>query len=317
VTSAIDARVRLGLFPTPLHAVPDLPGLSIKRDDLSGFGLAGNKTRPLEYLIADALSVGSTCVVSGGMSTSNFIGALAEAACRHGLHCHLLVPEPVTDTVSISVAYLVGATVEPVAVPRDELDHHVALRAQELTISGHQAYAVPRGGATPVGALGFYRAVAEITQQHDGPATIVLPVGSGASMAGLLAGAACRSARLDIVGVSVSRPIHEIELTVMELARTTVQRAGGDPSDIDSVRMRLIDRHEGLSAQTTHDSIRALTCRGILMDGHYGLPAWSVAEELARTAPEGDTSTILWHTGGVAGVPALLSEVRGDAHGGR
>jgi hypothetical protein len=116
------------------------------------------------------------------------------------------------------------------------------------------------------------------------------------------------------VGVSVSRPIHEIERTVMDLARKTVQRAGGDPSDIDTVRMRLIDRREGLSAKATHDATRALACRGILMDGHYGLPAWSIAEELARTAPEGDTATILWHTGGVAGVPALLSEVRGDAH---
>ena len=76
MTTAVDIRVDLGLFPTPLHPVPDSPGLIVKRDDLSGFGLAGNKTRPLEYLIADAREAGGRCVVSGGMSTSTFIGAL-------------------------------------------------------------------------------------------------------------------------------------------------------------------------------------------------------------------------------------------------
>ena len=308
MTSALDDRISLGLFPTPLQNVPSVPGLALKRDDLSGFGAAGNKTRPLEYLIADALEARSTCVVSGGMPTSNFIGALAEAACRHGLHCHLLVPEPVTATMSVALARLLGATVEPVSCPRETLDECIALRAQELSSSGREAYAIPRGGATPVGAMGFYRAVIEIAEQQDEPATIVIPVGSGASMAGLVAGTAILRAPFQIIGVSVSRPVEEIELTVMHLAGAVVERMGGHPGAVDDVRQRLVDCRRGPAPEARRDAVRAMACAGVLMDGHYGLPAWSVAAGLARKAAIG--RIILWHTGGIAGVPSLLNEVQ-------
>lgn len=313
MTSALGPRVRLGLFPTPLQPIPEVPGLVIKRDDLSGFGWAGNKTRPLEYLIADALDTGSTCVVGGGMPDSTFIGALAEAACRYDLACHLLVPEPVTETTSLCLARLLGATVEPVSLPREDLDLAIGSRARALTAAGSPAYAVPRGGATPVGALGFCQAAAEVLEQNDGgaAATIVIPVGSGASLAGLIAGLALHGAPVDVVGVSVSRPLAEIGSTVQEMARAVMARVGGDPKALDDLSLKLIDARAGLDREATREATRAAARCGILMDGHYGLPAWDASLRLARDAADTAHRTLLWHTGGMAGVPGLLREVQG------
>lgn len=301
----------LGAFPTPLQPVSGYHDLSIKRDDLSGFDWAGNKARPLEYLIADAMNRDSQCVVSGGMSTSNFIAALAGAACHAGLHCHLLVPEPVVSTTSVRLARLSGATIEGVGESRDDLDGLIEARARQLSDEGHDAYPIPRGGATAVGALGFARAVAEAQEQRpDSPATIVIPVGSGASAAGLLAGIALTGAAFDVVGVSVSRPPELIRPSIMDLARQVQVLLGGDTADdtekVDSVPFTLVDRREATPTHIARETLRSLACRGILVDGHYGIPAWIVAEELARA----DRPVIYWHTGGMAGVSELLSEVQ-------
>lgn len=313
MTSALGSRVRLGLFPTPLHPIPEVPGLVIKRDDLSGFGWAGNKTRPLEYLVADALDTESTCVVGGGMPNSTFIGALAEAARRFDLACHLLVPEPTTQTTSLCLARLLGATVEPVSLPREDLDLAIANRARELTSAGIPAYAVPRGGATPVGALGFCQAAAELLEQYDGgrATRIVIPVGSGASLAGLIAGLALHGAPVDVVGISVSRPLAEIGPTVQEMARAVMARVGGDPKALDGLSLNLIDARAGLDCEAAREATRAAARCGILMDDHYGLPAWDAALRLTRDAADRDNRTLLWHTGGMAGVPGLLREVQG------
>ncbi len=310
MTTALEDKVSLGLFPTPLHGLPEVPGLLVKRDDLSGFGMAGNKTRSLEFLIADACATRSVGVVSGGMPTSNFVGALAEAACRHRLACHLLVPEPITPTPSVCLARLLGAAVEGSPLPREAIDEQIAIRASELGEPGSRYYPIPRGGATEVGALGFVRAAAEIAQQHDGdrPMTIVIPVGSGTSIAGLVAGVALIGVPFSIVGVSVSRPIDEMGPAVRSLARAAIIRAGGQPERIAGVPLRLVDGEKSLDAASIREAMRSLACRGIVMDGHYGLPTWGIAEQLARESTQGDGPVVLWHTGGLAGVPALLQQ---------
>lgn len=311
-------RCHLGRFPTPLHAVDGYDDLWIKRDDLSGFGWAGNKARPLEFLLAEARQQDAPCVISGGAPTSNFIAALAAAACHEGMHCHLLVPAPVQSTTTVRLARLVGAEVEEVDAPRDRLDELVARRAQELRELGHAAYPIPRGGATPTGALGFASGVSELAQQRadaDGPgarpATVVLPVGSGASIAGILAGIALHGLPFRVVGVSVSRPPGEIESAMRSMAGAVLGRVGADPARMDSVDVVLVDRRHAPEASVAQAAARDLACRGLIVDGHYGLPSWLVAEELAGP----DRPVIFWHTGGTAGVPHLLAEIQGESHG--
>lgn len=306
-------RCSFGHFPTPLHCFGDDRTLWVKRDDLAGFAWAGNKTRPLEFLMAEAREQGASCVVSGGMSTSNFIAALALAACREGLRCHLLVPGPVEPTTSIRMARLAGARVEEVSTPREHLDEAIAIRAAELSAEGTAAYPIPRGGAAATGALGFAVAAAELQQQliSQGssiadPVTVVIPVGSGASIAGLLAGTALVEAPFRIVGVSVSRAPDDVEPVVTRLAGMVLSRLGADASSLESCDVGVLDRRHPLEREDRRRMATALACQGLLVDDHYGLPAWLVAEELASE----QEPVVVWHTGGMAGVPHILAEVQ-------
>lgn len=305
-------RCSFGHLPTPLQRLAGGEGLWAKRDDLTGFAWAGNKARPLEFLIAEAREQGAECVVSGGTSTSNFIAALAVAACHAGLHCHLLVPTPAEPTTSLRLARLVGAVVEEVATSREHLDEAIGQRAADLTAQGHGAYPIPRGGATSTGALGFAAAASELQQQivalgwsTTEPCTVVIPVGSGASIAGLLAGSALIGSPFRIVGVSVSRSREEVKPIIMRLAGEVVSRLGEDPCVLASWKVDVRDHRRPLDRAEARRAALALACQGLLVDEHYGLPAWRVAEELAsEQAP-----VVLWLTGGMAGVPHILAEV--------
>ncbi|MFM8239688.1 MAG: 1-aminocyclopropane-1-carboxylate deaminase/D-cysteine desulfhydrase [Actinomycetota bacterium] len=305
-------RISLGHFPTPLHPVSDDRALWVKRDDLTGFAWAGNKARPLEFLMAEAGEQGASHVVGGGLSTSNFIAALASAACQRGLRCHLLVPSPIEPTTSIRLARLAGAVVEEVTTPRDQLDEAIERRATELAAQGHAAYPIPRGGANSTGALGFAAAAAELQHQlvsvgwpPADPCTVVIPVGSGASIAGLVAGTALAGTPLRIVGVSVSRSPDEIEAAIARLSGEVVTRLGADAAALASCDVHVIDRRSPPSREDARRAAGAMACRGLLVDDHYGLPAWLAAQEIASE----QRRVVLWLTGGMAGVPHVLAEV--------
>ncbi|WP_433026727.1 pyridoxal-phosphate dependent enzyme [Actinomycetospora sp. CA-053990] len=217
-------RLPLGTLPTPLVDAPRLRAelgcgpLRIKRDDLAGFGIAGNKTRPLEYLLGDAQAHGMDVLVTGGGPDSNFVAAAAMAARVAGIACELVVwgGASLGPTPNLALAAAAGARLVPLGDDRRErVDVVVAERAAELRAAGRRPLAVPRGGSTPVGAAGFARAAAELLDQCvrlDGafPATVVLPLGSGGSTAGLLVGLAAAGADTTVLAVSVSRPPEEI-----------------------------------------------------------------------------------------------------------
>lgn len=305
-------RISLGHFPTPLQRLAGDESLWAKRDDLTGFAWAGNKARPLEFLIAEAREQGAGCVISGGMPTSNFIAALAVAACHAGLHCHLVVPAPAEPTTSLRMARLVGAVVEEVSTPREHLDEAIARWAGTLTAQGHGAYPIPRGGATATGALGFAAAASELHQQivsrdwsTTEPCTVVIPVGSGASMAGLLAGTALIGAPFRIVGVSVSRSPDDVEPVITRLAGEVISRLGAESTTLAPCDVSVLDHRRPLDRTDVRRAARALACQGLLVDDHYGLPAWLVAEELASER----SPVVVWLTGGMAGVPHVLAEV--------
>lgn len=332
-------RVRLGSFPTPLvradrleRAVrlewdagperaerprwgvhPSAGGgpLLVKRDDLAGFGVAGNKTRPLEFLLGQARADGVEVLVTGGGPGSNFCPAAAMAARAVGLDCELVVwGDP--DSPNLRLARASGATLHPTGDDdRDSIDRHVADRAEELRAGGRPALGVPRGGSTPLGAVGFAVAAAELADQlvdllatdqlAEPPDAIVLSVGSGGSCAGLLAGLAAVGLRIPVVGVSVSRPPSRIEARVWELATAcarllgTREPAGG---------LEIVDaRGAGFGTASACERERArlaMHTEGLLIDHTYGAQALRVALERTATG-----STLFWHTGGQ--VPALGS----------
>ena len=306
-------RFSLGLFPTPLHRAMRLredASLLLKRDDLTGFSLAGNKARPLEFLMADALARGSDVVVTGGAPASNFAGACAHAAFIAGLDCEVLVAGDPVSSTPLQLARACGASVRPADCDRSVVDDAIARRAGELESQGRRPYAIPRGGATAIGALGFADAAFEVRGQLDdlaidpSRATIVLPVGSGASLAGFMAGSAAMELDWRVVGVSVSRPPAQMAAQVMHLSRACSALMGTSPAATGA--FTLVDRAgEGRMHEGDGGGARLMReSEGILLDSHYGIPAFDVAMELPATERE---PVVLWQTGGLPAAIEFLS----------
>ncbi|MFE3452611.1 1-aminocyclopropane-1-carboxylate deaminase/D-cysteine desulfhydrase [Nonomuraea sp. NPDC059194] len=295
-------RRPLALLPTPLQRVA-LDGLYLKRDDLSGFGLAGAKARALEYLVGDALARGADVLVTGGSPGSNFIAGAGLAASVCGLECELLVsgtagePAPLT----VRMAACSGAKVLHTGSDRAALDKLIDERADRLRDEGRAPYPMPRGGATPTGALGFARAARELAAQltvaDPDDVVVVLPVGSGASIAGLLAGRAAIGARWRVHGVSVSRPLHQIRGEILDL----VARMGvAEVTDWE-----LVDATGQSHDRDADLMLRALRGDGVLFDAKYGTKALAA---VAGLRARGETAPIvLWHTGGLPGALELLA----------
>ncbi len=219
------ARVGLVLGPTPLHPLPGLSdqlGVPVlaKRDDLTGAGLGGNKLRNLEFLIADAIAGGCDSLVTGAGPQSNWTMLAALAARRHGLDPHVVVyGDGAADEGNMRLHRWIGTDIRFTGQPeRSSVDAGIDAVAAELRAAGRRPYLVPRGGATPLGALGYVRGHAELTAQLTAlgvrPEALWLATGSCGTQAGLVAGAALARAAgtggdFAIRGVTVSRPAAE------------------------------------------------------------------------------------------------------------
>ncbi|MBV9314084.1 MAG: pyridoxal-phosphate dependent enzyme [Pseudonocardia sp.] len=306
-------RVRLGIFPTPLvrayrleRALGRSP-LLVKRDDLAGFGVAGNKTRPLEFLLGAACAQGAEVLVTGGGPGSNFCPAAAMAARALGLACELVVWGDL-GSPNLALAWAAGARVLPIGTDdREAVDALVNQLAEQLTASGRPAFAVPRGGSTALGAVGFALAAVELADQLDVlPEVIVLPVGSGGSCAGLLAGLTAVGLDVPVLGVSVSRPPELIEARVRELARGCA-RLLGTPAPTN--QLEIIDaRGYGFgvaSVSERADALLALRTEGMLLDHTYGAETLHAALRGAHSGP-----VLWWHTGGL--IPAVAARTSGE-----
>jgi len=321
-------RRALALLPTPLQRLPALEALLgsgplyLKRDDLIGFGVAGNKARALEFLLGDALAGRADVLVTAGSPGSNFVAAAALAARVCGLDCDVLVsgPHPARPPVTLRLAEQAGARMRYTGADREELDELVDKHAARLREQGRTPYGIPRGGTTPVGALGFAHAAAELTAQVtsagiDDP-VVVLPTGSGASLAGLLAGRAAIGATWRPYGVSVSRPLPQIRAEVLGLARRCAQlTASPAPAEGD---VHIVDPPFGGAApggfgHITHrdrrDALLALRCEGLLLDSTYGVKAFGAV--LALVGAGERAPIVLWHTGGMPGALSLLTSPAG------
>jgi len=230
-------RVELAQLPTPLHLAPRLSaelGVPVwfKRDDLTGLGLGGNKVRALEYLLADALDRGCDCLVTGAGPQSNWTMLAALAAIRCGVEPFVVCyGDAVPDRGNLLLHRQIGTRIRFTSDPeRSSVDDAMDVLAGELRNRGRRPYVVPRGGATPVGALGYLRASVELSVQSaeltDPPTALWLPAGSGGTCAGLVAGAALRPGSGEIVGVTVSRPVADITAQVRRLAAGALDLIG-------------------------------------------------------------------------------------------
>jgi D-cysteine desulfhydrase family pyridoxal phosphate-dependent enzyme len=218
VNSDSFARIDLGFFPTPIEDLPRLGAalgitLRMKRDDYTGFGGGGNKVRKLEYLMADALAQNAAVLITTGGHQSNHARMVAAAARRFGMEAVLVLrgDAPGAYQGNLLLDRLFSATLEFLD-PDDYfhlIDPRMAAHADAARAAGKAPYVIPLGGANPLGAMGYVRAVEEMARQLAGsgraPDVIVAPVGSGGTLAGLHVGVRKHWPATRIVGISVSR----------------------------------------------------------------------------------------------------------------
>lgn len=314
------AHRRLAALPTPLVRARGLQEalgsgpLWVKRDDLTGFGVAGNKARPLELLIGEALSRSADVLVAAGAPSSNFCAAAALAARVAGLDCDLLFagPQPAGPSVNVALARAAGARlVFDVVDTREELDDAVRTHASTLRSKGRTPYAVPRGGATAVGAAGYALAATELAEQCRAlditPSTVVVATGSGGTQAGLVAGTVGHRLPWRVVGASVSRDPTAITAQVLHRAQECAARLGTDPPDLADVEVHdLRGPGFGVASEADRESARlALHHEGLLLDDTYGAKAMTLLRSLVADGRPGPI--VFWHTGGVATALASLT----------
>jgi 1-aminocyclopropane-1-carboxylate deaminase/D-cysteine desulfhydrase-like pyridoxal-dependent ACC family enzyme len=323
-------RVELAALPTPLTAAPRLAAslglglLHVKRDDLTGFAIGGNKARSLEFLVASALRQGADTLVTGGAPESNFVVCAAAAARRAGLSCRLVIAgDPPAHAPGLGLASSWGASLTWTReAERASVDDALPRVAAELTARGHRPYVVPRGGATALGAVGYALAAAELHDQLAAHglrrARVVIAVGSGCTLAGLVAGNALLGWPWRLLGASVSRPPDETHRRVLTLARdclTLLADVGWADraavrlamAGVRGSRVELVDARgpgHGLASQDGRQAADvALRTEGLMLDPVYTAKAVAT---LRRTAD--DPVVVYWHTGGLLGAFAAATE---------
>ncbi len=320
------ARVRLAALPTPLVPAPRLAevvgagALYVKRDDLTGFAFAGNKARPLEFLLAAALEEGADTLVTGGAPGSNFCAAAAAAAARAGLRCELVIagnPAPGLRLrlrtwarllgPALALARSWGAAVRWTGVAeRDSVDAGLPAAAAELAAAGRRPYLMPRGGASGLGAVGYALAALELREQlaaHGADsARVVVAAGSGGTLAGLVAGNVLAGPPLTLVGAAVSRPADETARRVLALARECLRVLGGSEAGPDDVVVADArgPGHGLASPEGTAAAEQAMRTEGLMVDPVYTAKALAL---VSRYAAGGNV--VFWHTGGQLDVVAL------------
>ncbi len=312
-------RARLATLPTPLEDGPLLPGgarLLVKRDDLTGLGMGGNKARKLELLCGAALQAGADVLVTVGAEQSNHARMTAAAGAILGLETHLVLGgDPDAEaTGNRLLGELFGAHVhQPGTDDWAELSAALDGIVAELRAAGRRPYAFPMGGSTEIGALGFTAAWVELRDQLDArdlrPAAIVHASSTGGTHGGLLAGAAADAAAgrwtPPILAIEVAKePGRDLAADAHELACAALDRlglAGGERvAGLLEIDKRWLGPGYAVPSESGDAAIRwAARQGGWVLDRTYSGKAFAGllgADADGRFGP-GD-SVVFWHTGG-------------------
>ena len=306
-------RVALGTWPTPLEPAPRLAraiglhpdDLWIKRDDLSGLGGGGNKIRKLEWTVGAALDAGADVLVTTGAPQSNHARLTAAAGARLGLRAVLVFPGVAGEPGSGNLVLdgLFGASVvwagdpEPGTDPEQALAATAAATVDTLRRGGSRPALIPFGGSNATGAHGYRLAAAELEDQLADIAHVVVALGSGGTMAGLVAGLGPER----VLGVhtgAVEDPRGFVSTILDGMPNTSV----------DATRLRIRDDQVGDGYSTLTDPaatalLTAARCEGIALDPVYTARALA---GLTAAVADGDirpgSRVVYLHTGGLPGL---------------
>jgi D-cysteine desulfhydrase len=311
-------RVTLAHLPTPLERLERLsdhlrgPRLFIKRDDQTGLALGGNKTRKLEFLLADALARGKNHLITTGAAHSNHCRQTAAAAASQGLGCTLVLrgqPPPGQPTGNLLLDQLLGAEFLWAGDRSPEL---VMLEAAEaLQERGRQPYIVPLGGSNIIGDTGYVVAMAELMDQLHASGEMVdviaVATSSGGTQAGLVLGARVYGFQGRVLGISIDQDAGQFKNVVTELAEGTAENLGlGAMSLAEDVHINddYLGEGYGVVGDLERRAINLLArLEGIALDPVYtGRAMGGLLDLIDRGTFSPDQRVLFWHTGGTPGL---------------
>lgn len=312
-------RIRCGHFPTPLEPMDNLsrhlggPRLWIKRDDCTGLSTGGNKTRKLEFLMADALAQGADTIVTQGATQSNHARQTAAIAAKLGLKMHILLEDRTgyTDEAytlggNVLLDQLHGATISKRPAGAD-MQAEMESMAAELRAKGRKPYVIPGGGSNPIGALGYVAAAQElVTQAYEMGLRIdhlVHATGSAGTQAGLVVGLVALSSGIPVLGIGVRAPKDRQEASVFALAERTAAHIGCSGivrREQVVANSDYVGQGYGFPTESMIAAVKLLAEKeGILLDPVYsGKGMAGLIDLIGKGHFRKDANVVFLHTGG-------------------
>lgn len=315
-------RLRFAHLPTSVEALPRLsaalggPRLFVKRDDQTGLAMGGNKTRKLEFLLAEAQANGARTLITAGAAQSNHCRQTAAAAARYGFDCILLLAAPQgeparapqTSTGNILLDQLFGA--EIVWAERQHREQALKDTFQQAWEAGRRPYLIPYGGSNPTGAAAYAYAMQEFVEQQVPIDWIVFPSSSGGTQAGLALGSRLFNFPGRVLGISVDEEARVLQERVADLASRTADLLGERmefaPTDI-LVNADYLGGGYGVMGEKEKEAIYLFASQeGLLLDPVYtGRAAAGLVDLIRSGFFKSGEAVLFWHTGGA---PALFAD---------
>lgn len=309
-------RLRMAHLPTAVESLPRLsealggPALLVKRDDQTGLAFGGNKTRKLEFLVAEAQQQGARTLITAGAVQSNHCRQTAAAAARCGFECRLVLAgeQPERASGNLLLDHLLGAEITWAETENRE----VVLRStfQEAMDAGRKPYLIPYGGSNPTGAAAYAFAIQEMLEQGFRPDTIVFASSSGGTQAGMLAGARIFGFEGRVLGISVDEKAEVLRARVATLAIQTAEILGENiafSAEDVWVKDDFLGGGYGIMGEPEEEAINLFArSEGLLLDPVYtGRAAAGLISLIREGYFQPRQSVLFWHTGGT---PALFAE---------
>jgi L-cysteate sulfo-lyase len=316
-------RVSLAHLPTPLELLPRLsehlggPNIYVKRDDCTGLGTGGNKTRKLEFLMADAVANNADVIITQGAVQSNHVRQTAAAARKMGMDCEIVFEmrvadpsDPYINSGNVLLDRIFGANLRDVEKGTD-MDAAMEDVAQKLRSKGKTPYIIPGGGSNPIGALGYVGCALELMSQANSEGIVIDHVvhatGSAGTQAGLIVGLKASNADIPLLGIGVNAPQDVQEEKVYKLSVETAEYVGApgvvQREDIIA-NCDYVGEGYGIPTRAMNDAVMLLArLEGLLFDPVYSGKGLAGMIDLLGKSYFADAGDIVFiHTGGVAGL---------------
>lgn len=314
-------REELAFLPTPIQKLEKLskaldgPEIYLKRDDLTGGVVGGNKIRKLEFVLAHALDNGYDTLITCGGLQSNHCRATAFVASKYGLECHLVLKKTEEPKIEANLFLdkLAGAHIHyiPSEGYEKELDHILENLKEKLDSEGRKAYVIPTGASFGIGNFGYIKSCEEISKQCKESNTnfdyIVTAVGSGGTYTGLKIGQELFLPNTKVIGFNISDDKEHFVKQILKISKESSAYTDIE-INIDEKDIHIIDGYVGLGyAKSTPEELKFIRdiarLEGVVFDPVYtGKAMFGLVDQIKKGTFKKGEKVLFVHTGGIFGI---------------